>query len=71
MELSTLIMFVPIVEDIFKLLVKRFIQILESDKDCCAKGYMCSMAESAYGEKICNDILNIMTNIEREAGIGE
>lgn len=44
---------------------------VKSDKDCYTKGYMCSMAESAYGEKICNDVLNIMANVERKAGIGE
>lgn len=44
---------------------------VKSDKDCYTKGYMCSMAESAYGEKICENILKYIAVIERKAGIEE
>jgi hypothetical protein len=44
---------------------------VKSDKECYAKGVMCSMAESSYGEEVCEDILKYMETIERKAGIGE
>lgn len=44
---------------------------VKSDKECYAKGVMCSMAESFHGEKVCEDILKYIETIERKAGIEE
>ena len=44
---------------------------IKSDKEYYSKGIMCSMAESANGEKVCDNILKHIAIIEREAGIGE
>lgn len=44
---------------------------VKSDKEYYTEGYMCSMAESVHGEKVCEDILESMSNIERHYGVEE
>lgn len=41
-------------------------QKIEKEKYAYGIGTMCSMAESVWGESVCEDILNMMNRMENE-----